>query len=482
MRLILLAALSLASIANVVAQNKGKLQTSAFTFQANSGQIVEAEKGTLFVPENHSNPKGTQIELAFVRFPSTSTNPSFPIIYLAGGPGGSGISLAKGPRFPLFMAMREFGDVIALDQRGTGLSKPNLTCPQTLDYPLDMPTNKDTALKMYKERSIACAAHWRSLGVNLAAYNTNENADDIEDLRVSLGTDKVTLWGSSYGTHLGLVFIRRHSNSVDKAVFAGVEGPEDTFKLPSAFIAQINIVSSLIEQDNGVSHEIPDFVEMIKRVLLDVSKRPLEIETSSGPITLGMFDVQQLTFALLSDRAGKEVLPALYYDLDKRNLNSRYLKYFAQLIASQRLNSIGSAMGFATDCASYATRSRLAQIKREGKESLLGDSPDFPFPDVCSSWGSSELGDTFRGPIRSNVRALFLSGTFDGRTPPGNADKVIKGFPNARHVLIEGAGHGDELFTSSPEIRNVILAFMRDGKPLPSKIQLPKIKFRPLSN
>ncbi|MDQ3819716.1 MAG: alpha/beta hydrolase, partial [Acidobacteriota bacterium] len=72
------------------------------------------------MPENRSDPKSRLIEIVFVRFKSTAKNPGPPIIYLAGGPGNSGIDQARGNRFPLFMAMREFGDVIALDQRATG--------------------------------------------------------------------------------------------------------------------------------------------------------------------------------------------------------------------------------------------------------------------------------------------------------------------------------------------------------------------------
>jgi pimeloyl-ACP methyl ester carboxylesterase len=76
------------------------------------------------------------------------------------------------------------------------------------------------------------------------------------------------------------------------------------------------------------------------------------------------------------------------------------------------------------------------------------------------------------------VKVLFLSGTFDGRTPPGNVQELLKGFPNGQHVLIEGAGHGNELFISSPQIKDVMIEFMRD-RPLSTKtITLPPIKFQ----
>ncbi|MBS3820078.1 hypothetical protein KGY73_11340 [bacterium] len=53
-------------------------------------KTVEAERGSFKVLENRSNPDSRPIKLTFVRFESTSDNPGAPIVYLAGGPGGSG--------------------------------------------------------------------------------------------------------------------------------------------------------------------------------------------------------------------------------------------------------------------------------------------------------------------------------------------------------------------------------------------------------
>ena len=89
--------------------------------------------------EKLSDPNSNVIELAFVRFKSTATNPGPPIVYLAGGP-------AYGSRFPLFMALREIGDVIAFDQRGTGYSKPNLGCGDQLAMPLDVAPTREFAI------------------------------------------------------------------------------------------------------------------------------------------------------------------------------------------------------------------------------------------------------------------------------------------------------------------------------------------------
>src|SRR5215207_8535100 len=144
-----LLAISLLTVAiTIQGQPKaGALKIKPYTFENAKGEKVEAELGTLLVPENRSNPDSNLIELAFVRFKSTAKTPGPPIVYLAGGPGGSGIGTAVGSRFPLFMALREIGDVIAFDQRGTGYSKPNLNCYERFALPLDVAPSQEIALK-----------------------------------------------------------------------------------------------------------------------------------------------------------------------------------------------------------------------------------------------------------------------------------------------------------------------------------------------
>ena len=103
--------LALAACALEASEPNAPTNETAITFEAASGDTAEAQRGFLMVPENRSDPESRMIRLEYVRFPATGETAGAPIVYLAGGPGGSGINTAQGPRFPLFMAMREFGDV-----------------------------------------------------------------------------------------------------------------------------------------------------------------------------------------------------------------------------------------------------------------------------------------------------------------------------------------------------------------------------------
>ena len=156
------------------------LKIKPYTFENDKKEKVDAEFGTLLVPENRSNPESNLIELAFVRFKSTAKNPGPPIVYLAGGPGGSGIGTAKGSRFPLFMALREIADVIAFDQRGTGYSKPNLGCFDRLALPLDVAPTREAAIKELRENSQQLCFHTgATFNVSISPVTTPTRAPTI---------------------------------------------------------------------------------------------------------------------------------------------------------------------------------------------------------------------------------------------------------------------------------------------------------------
>jgi len=63
-------------------------------------------------------------------------------------------------------------------------------------------------------------------GVNLSAYNTQESAADIEDLRIALGYQQLNLYGVSYGSLLVLDTMRFFPQSVRSAVIDGVVPPQ----------------------------------------------------------------------------------------------------------------------------------------------------------------------------------------------------------------------------------------------------------------
>ena len=462
-------------------QKAGDLKIVPRVFESASGQKVEAEFGVLTVPENRQKANSRLIQIAFVRFKSTSKNPAAPIVYLAGGPGGSGVAAARGTRFPLFMAMREVADVIALEQRGVGLSTPNLACQETVSFAPDKLQSRESLLELYRQQSRACSETLTQQGVDLTGYNTNESADDLEDLRKALGVEKISLWTISYGTHLALATIKRHEKSINRMILAGVEGPSHTIKLPSNIQKHLEHIDRLVRADAKLSDDIPSFLNLVKGTLERVEREPVTVEVAdpSSPrpvkVLLNKFALQLLT--VFSFGSGEAALPAHYYAMSKGDFSlaaQRWLEF-------SRGSSIGSAMTYMMDCASGLSNERRKQIAREVRTTLLGDVMDFPFPDVCDAWGNPDAGAAFRAPAKSRVPTLFISGTFDVRTPPTNAQEVRKGFPNGVHLIIDGAAHSDPLFLSSPQIKEVMLEFMKGHKVSTTGIRLEPLKFTQLN-
>jgi len=110
---------------------------------------------------------------------------------------------------------------------------------------------------------------------------------------------------------------------------------------------------------------------------------------------------------------------------------------------------------------------------------VLGATIDFPHPGICDAPGWPRLGDDLRAPVVSDVPALFVSGTLDGRTPVSNAEEIAAGFANHAHLVIEGASHGGDLFTSVPEIEEAVRRFIRGERVESRRIEGPTWSFTP---
>ena len=472
----------LASPAPAQQRQAGDLRLTPYVFENAGGERIDAEFGVLTVPENRRDAQSNLVELAFLRFKSTARRPGAPIVYLAGGPGGSGIDAARGSRYPLFMALRELGDVIALDQRGLGRSKPAIGCWDVrLNIPLDVAPSREVLSEAYRTHSQSCADYWRtSQRVDLGAYNTNESADDLEDLRKALGEEHLSLWGISYGTHLALAAIRRHPKSISRAILAGTEGPDHTYKLPSSIQQHLQDVAAVVKADTGIGKDIPDLLGLMQAVFDRLDREPALVEIRD-PITRQPVTVTVNGFVMrriVANNIGSTVtaaFPALFYRASKGDYEDAAYNW---LNATRQ--PIGWAMSFMMDCASGQTRARAEQIRREAPTTMLGDLMNHPFPEVCEAWNAPDLGDEFRSPVKSNVPVLFISGTLDARTPVANAEEYRVGFTDSKHLILEGAVHSDPLFLSSPRIKDVIVEFLR-GQPLSTtRITVPPIRFTPL--
>ncbi len=472
----------ISSAQNTPAPDKeGSLWFEPFKIEV-AGQTIEGERGHLIVRENRSSPKSNLIELVFVRLKSTAEKPGFPVIYLDGGPGSSAISLAGIPDYMrAFQKLREAGDVILLDQRGVGRSKPNLTRISLESLPTDVFADRELALRTFKERAKAAADYFRSQGVDILAYNSVESAHDVDDLRKALGVEKINLVGFSYGTHLGLAAIRYHGAHLNRVVLIGTEGPDHTDKLPSTSDESIKRLAKLVAQDPEIGSKMPDLEATLKRVLDRLEKEPVTVtitdQRTKKPvdIKIGKMGLQFLIMRDLGDTNDLPIFPVWFYTMDKGDYS--ILKRFAE----RRYNQFGAGISIMTlvmDISSGTSRARQARIKKEAKTALLGDIVNFPLSEMGDVFGNPDLGDDYRSPIKTDVPTLFVSGVLDNNTQPFQADEVRKTFKNSTHIIVENAGHESMLVDS--QVQQEMVNYLRGQNVSRLKISLPPLKFQPL--
>lgn len=254
-------------IAPVTAAQDMYPNEKAIVFEANSGDTTDAVEGYFMVPENRNNPDSRDIRVNYVRFPALTdaAAKNAPIVYLAGGPGGSGIGTAKWRRFPLFEAMRKHGDVIALDQRGTGASEQAKECVSSIVLPLNQVSTTEQISSAYTRAATECFEQWKFQGIDVYGYTTVQNALDIDDLREHLGAEKVSLWGISYGSHLALAAMKLLPEHIDRVVLASVEGLNQTVKLPQRTDEYFTAVQGVINQQ-PLKTMVPDLPALMHSV------------------------------------------------------------------------------------------------------------------------------------------------------------------------------------------------------------------------
>jgi pimeloyl-ACP methyl ester carboxylesterase len=433
-----------------------------------NGARLEAQLGWVTVPVRHSEPDGPTWRLAYARLPSRTARPGAPIVVLAGGPGESGIeSLGwEDGRLAFFEELRALGDVIALDQRGTGWSWPVPLATSPWDLPLDVPLDAETFLAAAIDRCRTSVSAWRGRGLDVGAYTVLEAADDVELLRQQLGTERIRLVGASYGSHLGFAVIRRHGERVERAVLGLVEGPDHTHKLPSRIHAAFEVVSARAREARELAGAVPDLVGLAGSLLADLDARPVRIPTPAGTIVAGPYDLQRAIAGALGDQRAVAALPRRLLAVAGGDR-----EWLGEVALERRRGWPASLMTYNTDAASGATLERRRQIAEESRRFPLGDVMNHPFPTIEEALERPDIGDAARGPLVSDVPVQFQSGTLDGRTPISNVEDVIGGFSVAGHLVIDGVAH-DEGF-DLPEVRSRYRAFLSGDDPVDATAAAP---------
>lgn len=452
------------------------------------GSTITVEAGELQVPESRQRHTGHVVSIPYYRLRAATPNPATPVFLLAGGPGVPALEEFEEDPDERALALFFTGvaDVVVFDQRGAGRSRPRLDCPQRVNLPLGLPLTSGAFAAEVRRKSVECRDAFRGEGVDLAAFNTVENAADVDALRAALGYERISLVGGSYGSHLAFALLRFHPQRIERAVLYGIEGPDQTYDLPSQTLADLARIAEAADRAPDLRAFVPAGGSMaaFESVLQQLERKPVEVTvTRDGqPVTivLGRYDLERTARRGTADRRDIS-WPANVIAMHRGDFTQA-----AQAALESRSEPIDSAMYFMMDCASGispARRNRLLAHPAEDRARAIIGELNLDYLAACDLWDSPDLGDDFRSDLRTATPVLAFQGTWDISTPYENAAEATRGFENLQLVTVEGGTHwtlGDLLDSPSSAAVQLLLQDFLRGRAVdaPARIELPPAGFR----
>lgn len=435
--------------------------------------------GYFVVPELHANPAGRTLRLGVVviESPNPAAAPD-PLVMAQGGPGGSTIG-TYAPVFLFGLADEVLNerDVILFDQRGTGVSEPALDCPEvqaavlsTLDQNLDLANRVRRDLVAFGD----CRTRLVDDGINLAAYNSLENAADLAALPEALGYDSYNLYGVSYGSLLAQHVMQNHPENLRSVILDGVVPTSTNFIVEVAPNTQrsLDLLLATCAADLTCDADHPELKTELFDLVGQLNEQPVMMEIYdptadltyqailNGDILLETLQ-QQLYIA-----SSLPALPTQIYavrDGDYTDLaRARYLFEFVlpETISTGMYNSVVCA-----EDSDFTVEDIPANNIRPELRTVFDTSS---FLELCALWQVRALDSSVDEPVVSEIPALLMSGEFDPITPPGYADTVGATLANATLVTFPGQSHGQFLVGDDCATR-VALAFLNNPTAVPDQ-------------
>lgn len=431
--------------------------------------------GFLVVPENRDRPDGRTIKVAVARAKAESPNPKpDPLLYLTGGPGGSGLLLGNGL---VAMGLNRDRDLIVIDQRGTLSSQPALTCHEIGEFTstaLGMSIQASSTAALDLAALTACRDRLAGEGNDLAAFNTPENAADVADLRTALGVEEWNVYGVSYGSDLALQVLRDHPDGIRSIVVDSLVPPQTNLveqMWPSAAEGLQALFDACAAQPSCAS-AYPDLADEFTATVNRLATEPAVIDVPGNDVAPPrrlVVDGYSMANLVVSSTLNTGVIPGLpkaIHALATDDHTTLVTGLLAPAVIGPDLTGYGLLYG--VFCREGAALTDTPTILAEARRALphlpadvLSLVPQVPrLVAECAEWNVGRADAEVRAPVRSDVPALLLTGTLDAVTPPSQADLAAEGFPNGRVVRITGSGH--DVLNGSPCAQQITLDFLDD--------------------
>jgi pimeloyl-ACP methyl ester carboxylesterase len=400
---------------------------------------VKAECGTLTVFENRAAGSGRTIELRVAVLKALSRNPApDPLFFLTGGPGQAAtesyVQLSGA-----FDKINQTRDIVLVDQRGTGQSRP-LRCPVGGDdFASD---DSDEKLKAFLEDCL------KQFDADPKLYTTSIAMDDLDQVRAALGYDKINLYGVSYGTRAALTYLRQYPQRVRTVILDGVVPSDAALGLDVARDAQraLDLIFARCAADPACQAAFPNLKAEFDALSAHLAAQSAKISLTH-PVT-GQPTEITLTHGLFASSLrllsySPETVALLPLLIHKAQAKGDLRLFAAQaLMVNEQLNqSISSGMDYSVLCAEDAPFITTEAAAQSNAGTYLGDQETGNLQKICAVWPRGNIPADFKQPVTSDVPVLLLSGEADPVTPPTNADRAAQTLAHSLRLVAPGQGH-----------------------------------------
>lgn len=408
----------------------------------NSGATTAAWCTAFDVAENPTRPEGRHISLhlAVIRSDAAKADADV-VVMLAGGPGEAATKAFADTAAYARVLKRH--NVLLLDQRGTGDSNP-LSCKGAAKA--ERAQAPGTAMfdpDEIRERVASCLADVQKKA-DPRYYTTTIAVDDLEKVRVALGSPMFDLIGVSYGTRVAQQYLMRHPDAVRSVVLDSpapnqlilgegfAENLESALKrdfadciaAPACRQAYGDPMRTLYQLRDALRahpHEVtfrdPRSFESVSRMLTPYSLASVVRIFAYEPETAAVLPLS------INAAANGDVAPLLGQE---------------RLLDADLAGDLNSGMSMSVICTEDADQ---LQDRPQDADTILGNRLIDSIKAQCSVWPHGTMPDDFHAPLRSDRPILILSGSRDPVTPPQYGDEIMQGLSDARHLVLKGQGH-----------------------------------------
>ncbi len=412
--------------------------------------------GTFVVPARRDAPAAGTFELAVAVLQARDpSGPADPVLYLTGGPGAPAIA-----ELPAWTTddLLDTRDVILLDQRGTGASRPSLSCPEEDDT--------DDFVAAHE----ACRDRIEAAGIDLASLRTAETAADVAELRVALGYDSWNLWGSSYGTRVALTVLRDAPAGIRSVVLEGV------------YPHQVDAYADTASGDRAAIEHLFD------TCAVDVACPASDVSLAAFLATVDDFEDAPVTLDDGLTYDGTDLIDAVLAGLSDSSTIAAVPDFIAEVVAggTSSLDDVVDRLGrtrsdavdedstpvfYVIECAEELALSPLADIDPDDAWDVLDIDADdtigfhsgftvAQMVGLCAVWDTGAAPAIEDAAVTSDVPALLLAGTFDRQTPPFWAAEAARRLSNGTLIELPHLGH--DTIDIDPCTRGVFESFIDD--------------------